>query len=396
MISILGCATSAAQEVIELNTDSFEKATGALDGDSREFHKSNSNAMVVTLTTDTFDDLTEATSSNAGVWLVDFYAPWCKHCKTLTPMFEELAPLLDAEKIHVGMVDANEHVSLRSRFRIKTYPTVMVFAQGKMYKFRGSRTVQDLMAFAQGGYLSSDVDGSAVPPPVKLFDPSQSHVVELVPETFDAVTQVETGGDWFILFHTANCGPCGEVLLEWDQVSVDLLGRLHVGSFKLKPDILGAWSKRFGLFGFPSLVVFSKGRMYRSYRGNRSAPNLVEYALQQLQAGQRNSIPVPGPNSAAPMQFHSPLPLKRVAIESVDEEVEGDAGNSPNEKIEKSGGNDNDDDVETTDDDGDAGEKLNELESVEQHVCGQSQDVCQARMAKSDSDIKVPREHEYE
>ena len=39
----------------------------------------------------TIDDFQSTLSSKSGVWLLDFYAPWCGHCKTLEPEYKKAA-----------------------------------------------------------------------------------------------------------------------------------------------------------------------------------------------------------------------------------------------------------------------------------------------------------------
>ena len=47
---------------------------------------------VVDLTSDSFEHLTQAaTGATTGDWLVEFYAPWCGHCKHLAPVYEDVA-----------------------------------------------------------------------------------------------------------------------------------------------------------------------------------------------------------------------------------------------------------------------------------------------------------------
>lgn len=66
---------------------------------------------------------------NGSTWLVEFYAPWCKHCQALQPVLEAAARTLRdtaGERSHVcfGKVDVTTPggISLGMRFMISGYP----------------------------------------------------------------------------------------------------------------------------------------------------------------------------------------------------------------------------------------------------------------------------------
>lgn len=46
------------------------------------------------LTTDTFDSVVMDPTKHA---LVEFFAPWCGHCKSLAPVYEKLGKVFEAE-----------------------------------------------------------------------------------------------------------------------------------------------------------------------------------------------------------------------------------------------------------------------------------------------------------
>jgi protein disulfide-isomerase A6 len=76
---------------------------------------------VVTLTDANFDSEINAYKFMA----VEFYTPWCGHCKQLQPEWEAAAITLANSDVKLGKVDCDENPNLCSkRFDVKSYPTI--------------------------------------------------------------------------------------------------------------------------------------------------------------------------------------------------------------------------------------------------------------------------------
>jgi len=101
--------------------------------------------------------------------LLEFYAPWCGHCKNLAPKYEELASFYFnnpefAKKVVVAKVDAtNNDVPVD----ISGFPTIKLYPAGKKDEpvdYSGARTVEDLAEFIKenGKY---HVDAYVAPEP---------------------------------------------------------------------------------------------------------------------------------------------------------------------------------------------------------------------------------------
>ena len=67
----------------------------------------------------TFDD-----AIAGGPLLVDFWAPWCRPCKALEPILEELP-------VAVARLNIDEEPGIASRYGVLSIPTVILFESGE-------------------------------------------------------------------------------------------------------------------------------------------------------------------------------------------------------------------------------------------------------------------------
>jgi putative thioredoxin len=70
--------------------------------------------------------------------LVDFWAPWCGPCKSLTPVLEKLEQAYGG-RFKLVKVNSDEQQQLAQHFRVKSIPTVFAFVNGKpVDQFQGA------------------------------------------------------------------------------------------------------------------------------------------------------------------------------------------------------------------------------------------------------------------
>ena len=76
--------------------------------------QSGNEKDVVELTDSNFDELVMRSDD---MWLVEFYAPWCGHCKSLEPHWVKAATELKG-KVKLGKLDATVHTVMSNRYGV--------------------------------------------------------------------------------------------------------------------------------------------------------------------------------------------------------------------------------------------------------------------------------------
>lgn len=89
----------------------------------------------------TQENFKEALSMQSDL-LIEFYAPWCGHCKKLAPEYSKAAKRLKNHDppIHIAKLDADANKNLTEKYDISSYPTLKYFMSSTPVDFSGSKT----------------------------------------------------------------------------------------------------------------------------------------------------------------------------------------------------------------------------------------------------------------
>lgn len=130
-----------------------EFVSGVLDGSikphllSQELPENWDKEPVKVLVGTNFDDVAFDKSKDV---LVEFYAPWCGHCKALAPIYDQLGEKYkDSESIVIAKMDAASNELEHTR--INSYPTIKLYKKetNEAIEYNGERTLEGLSKFLE-------------------------------------------------------------------------------------------------------------------------------------------------------------------------------------------------------------------------------------------------------
>ncbi|KAH9264757.1 protein disulfide-isomerase domain [Batrachochytrium salamandrivorans] len=217
---------------------------------------------VTVLTPDNFDKIVGGQQDV----LVEFYAPWCGHCKSLEPLYEEVATSYVKHKssVVIAKVDADAHRSLGDRFGITGFPTLKWFSKNSVVPkdYSGGRDVSSISEFIQ--------TNTGLRPVTAVVHKS---VKVLTESTFNAEV-LESGKNILVEFYAPWCGHCKTLAPIYEKVAK---------TFSLESNVrdattASAISSTYGIESYPTIKFFAAGSAEPvNYEGARDEASLIAF-----------------------------------------------------------------------------------------------------------------------
>jgi protein disulfide-isomerase A6 len=227
-----------------------------------------STADVLHLTAENFD---EHVTHADGPILVEFYAPWCGHCKNLAPEWDIAGKTFQPEDgITIAAFDATLSSEIAGRYDIKGYPTIKYFqtASAAPEDYQGGRTADQIVKWVNdkiGTHRRIKAVPSAVTTLIGSADFSK-HV------TGKKAALVEFYAPW--------CGHCKQLTPIYEELALAFAGEKDVVIAKL--DATEADNEElattYEIQGFPTIKFFpADSSEAEDYQGARDLDSLIDF-----------------------------------------------------------------------------------------------------------------------
>ena len=115
-------------------------------------------------------------------WFIMAYSPSCKQCKELKPLFYKMSYDKREGNVKFGEINCSDDRALCKLLRIRSYPTLFMIDNKKIFKFSGNRTEDNIHRFIRDDW--DQVKAYRVP------DKMPSFFEEIYSGVFDMVSEI--------------------------------------------------------------------------------------------------------------------------------------------------------------------------------------------------------------
>lgn len=237
---------------------------------------------------DNFDSVTAR-----GTWLVEFFSPYCGHCRQFAPTWDVLSEKVRKETeegsgptagFQTAQVNCITYGDLCTAQKVKSYPSIRLYVDGKKEKeFNKERSIERLVEFMTPFAPPKNDPAKEETPSLKVQEARSNNpinpdgtVLSLNPSNFAATIG---SGPIFIKFYAPWCGHCKKLAPVWSALARNLQNKLTVA--EVNCDMYSSLCGEQGVEGYPMLFFYREGHKL-DYTGKRTLEAMEAFSDQVM------------------------------------------------------------------------------------------------------------------
>jgi thiol-disulfide isomerase/thioredoxin len=208
------------------------------------------NGLLSAINEDSKLENDNSVNNNGETVVYNFNTEWCGYSRKFEPIWNDFCDKirntgLDVKTINVKC-DNEQNVDLCNKFKIKAYPTVIIYKNNELKEYNGSRTVDGLMDSLKNKPILTD--------------------------------KIEKNKTLIYNFNTTWCGYSKKFQPIWDEFTKSLKESDNIVPIDVKcdNDENQDLCEKYNIEGYPSVVIVN-GTNYKLYNGPRSVEGLRTY-----------------------------------------------------------------------------------------------------------------------
>lgn len=184
---------------------------------------------VVALTRENFATFVAANTRT----MVEFYAPWCPHCRKFAPEYAACADQFKG-RAAFAIVDGDKEKQLTRVYSVGGYPTLKWMVYGRAIEYEGPRTKDALADWVENRLLPSYVDLESASDAAAAIEQGGNKQAKICAGEGTKDSKV------FQAFVAAAEHFRGKIIFTWSPPAAGSTGSLRLHSSGLAPDLCGS------------------------------------------------------------------------------------------------------------------------------------------------------------
>ncbi|CAG5110900.1 Oidioi.mRNA.OKI2018_I69.chr2.g5248.t1.cds [Oikopleura dioica] len=208
--------------------------------------------------------------------LVEFYAPWCGHCKKLRPEYDLAADQLKDEGIQIAKIDCDAEINkeICGKYEIEGFPTLKIFENGEV-KSDYSGPLESLAIVQKMLHI----------PRSEEIPSEQGKMLKIVGKTFNELV-FESEKHVLVKFYAPWCPHCKNMAPTWVEFAEQNENdALVIGDIDVTANEIEFESYKDLVQGFPTVLLFKNGEKTApiKYQGDRSLEDFKKFIASSLE-----------------------------------------------------------------------------------------------------------------